>query len=73
MRASPVVRSAHSRFAPAHQPGLLARLFRIVWVLTLTFGSLIGAILWQAEQSHCVAPCRLDASHAAVGMRPVAR
>ena len=45
------------------RPGLMVRLFRVVWVVTLTSGALVGGVFWIGK-SHCPEPCRIDGTHA---------
>ena len=47
------------------RPGLLYRLFRVVWVVSLTSAALVGGVYWIGT-AHCPEPCRIDAPHAAV-------
>ncbi len=41
------------------RPGLFARLFRVVWVVSLTGTALVGGVYWVGK-SHCPDPCRID-------------
>jgi hypothetical protein len=46
------------------RPGFIATTLRIVWVLLLTTGTLVGGVLWQARRQ-CPEPCWID------GLTPV--
>lgn len=46
------------------RPGFIATTARIVWVLSLTFATLVGGIVWQARRQ-CPEPCWID------GLTPV--
>lgn len=48
-----------SRVPAGERPGLLSRLFRVTWVLSLTGAALVAAVNW-AGTAQCAAPCRID-------------
>ena len=41
------------------RPGLVRRLFRVAWVLSLTGTALAAGVYWHGT-AHCPAPCRID-------------
>ena len=43
------------------RPGLIRRLFRVTWVLSLTGTALAAGVYWHGT-AHCPAPCRIDGS-----------
>jgi hypothetical protein len=60
VRASALPSTGRTTRAKPQRPSFARRLGRVVWVLTLTGGALVGGILWQASARHCPAPCRMD-------------
>lgn len=46
---------------PDVRPGLLLRLFRVAWVLSLTGTALAAGVYWHGT-AQCSAPCRIDGS-----------
>jgi hypothetical protein len=49
--------------------GLFVRLFRVIWVVSLTGTALICGVYWIGK-SHCPAPCRIDGPQAAMQTQP---
>jgi hypothetical protein len=48
---------------------LLVRLFRVVWVVSLTGTALVGGVYWIGK-SHCPDPCRIDGPQVAAEQPP---
>lgn len=44
---------------PEPRPGLIRRLFRVAWVLSLTGTALAAGIYWHGTHN-CPQPCRID-------------